>query len=426
MIVPDYKSRNKKKKEYKSLFISTEEIKTSLNKQYNIFHYIAPKIKNENKIFDLINLLGNKTEFLKEKELYDKEKRKINRQIFTHKDNREDKINFNSVNINKFDKSKMYLDMPQLTIEEMFMVELIKFINKRKQLIEIKKEEEEKKQKLLHLKSLSQDDLLSKFSTENTKKKILSTNSQFNIMKRNYNNIHYISPSLSSKSIKNFEYKDNIPPNQTIKASLFSKNHTKLNRNKKFLSCKDFLVKIKNINLLLKNNISSPNKTNFNSSPNLKVNNSGESNNYSQITNNSKNKNEKIKINKKVDKNDNTNVFKELYYNIFKEENKIIKKTNEISGNLLDLKYNKYINNLNIYSNVLESKSKKKENKSLLIKHKKNNYKKIAENFTHYKKGLYNYPQVNKYIYGSRNPSKVFGGFKNMTIKIKKRNIKSS
>ena len=353
MIVPDYRSRNKKKKEYKSLFISTEEIKTSLNKQYNIFHYIAPKIKNENKIFDLINLLGNKTEFLKEKELYDKEKRKINRQIFTHKDKREDKINFNSVNINKFDKSKMYLDMPQLTIEEMFMVELIKFRNKRKQLMEIKKEEEEKKQKLLHLKSLSQDDLLSKFSTENTKKKIFNTNSQFNIMKRNYNNFHYISPSLSSKSIKNFEYNDNIPPNQTIKASLFSKNHTKLNRNKKFLSCKDFLVNIKNINLLLKNNISSRNKTNFNSSPNLKVNNSGESNNFSQITNNSKNKNEKIS--KNGDKNDNTNVFKELYYNIFKVENKIIKKTNEISDNLLDLKYNRYINNLNIYSNVLES-----------------------------------------------------------------------
>ena len=83
MIVSDYKSRNNNKIQYKSLFINTKEINTPLGKEYNILHYISPKLKNENKVFDLIHNLFDKKEFLKLKQAYDSEKKKINKQIIT-------------------------------------------------------------------------------------------------------------------------------------------------------------------------------------------------------------------------------------------------------------------------------------------------------------------------------------------------------
>ena len=61
----DYKTNHKKSKKYESLFINTKEINSSLDKEYNALNFINPKLKNESRVFDLINLLGNKKEFLK-------------------------------------------------------------------------------------------------------------------------------------------------------------------------------------------------------------------------------------------------------------------------------------------------------------------------------------------------------------------------
>ena len=426
----DYKSRNKNnKKIYKSLFITTEDINAPLSKEYNIFHYISPKIKNENKVFDLINLLGNKKDFLLQKEIYETEKRKINKKIVTHKENRLEKINLNAVNINIFDKTKMNLELPQLTLEELFMIEMLKY-SKNKKILNDKKEEE-KRLKLLNKKSLSQDDLLSKFSTENTNKYYIKTKRHKNFVKNknllfNYNNKspiytnnHKVNANNSTKynsdnNIKNenesyltskSKYMNNIPL-KTVK-SFYLNNHSNLNKNKKSFSYNNFLDNIKKLNLDFKLNLSSSNKLSDN-----KIENSKENNNSAFSNDNTKNKIKKMKSNKNKE---NNKIFKELYYNFFNEENIIIKKINEINDNLLDFKFNKYLNKANIYSNVIQNKSKKTKNKSPLNKSKKskkNKYKKITENLNRYKKGLYDFPEVNKFIYGSKYPLKVFGAFK--------------
>ena len=432
----DYKSRNKNnKKIYKSLFITTEDINAPLSKEYNIFHYISPKIKNENRIFDLIHLLGNRKDFQLQKEIYETEKRKIHKKIITHKDDRLKKINLNAVNVNIFDKNKMDMDLPQLTLEEFFMVEMIKYFNNKKKLNE--KKEEEKKVKLLNIKSLSQDDLLSKFSTENTNKYYIRTKRNKNIF--NNKNLlinnnkspifsnHTVNANISTKFNSNNILKNdnessltptskniNNIPLYTVK-SFYSNNHTNLNKNKKSFSYNNFLDNIKQLNLDFKNNLSSPNKL----SDNLNL----KENNNTELSNNNKNTIKKMKLNKNKE---DDKIFKELYYNFFNEEKLIINKTNEINDNLLDFKYNKYVNKVNIYNNVIEYKYKKNKYKSFINKsnkQKKNKYKKIAENLNRYKKGLYDFPEVNKYIYGSKNPLKVFGASKIKPFQLKNNNL---
>ena len=386
MNVPDFSDyKRKNKKDFNSLFISTEAINSPIGKEYNIFHYISPKIKNENKIFEIINLLDNKNKFIKEKEIYEAEKRKIDKQIFAHKDNKLEKINLNTVNINTFDKAKLNLDLPQLTIEENFMVEMIKF-NIKKKIKEKKKIEEDKKRKCLYLKSFSQDDILSKFSTENTKKiklkdsknknfikdrNFLSNNYKNSIIKNennkqslNNDNIGHSSninnsSSLSLKLSQNFRRNNNNIHFNTTKL-FFSKNKTKLNKSKKFLSCTDFLDKIKSINLYSNNKLPSSIKINFNSSQNLNTSNKIECN-HSDFSNNSRNKEKKLKLN--IEKDYNNNLFKELCSNIFNVENIIIKNTNEINNNLLDIKSKKYLHNANIDNNALKNKLLKRKNK---------------------------------------------------------------
>ena len=431
MIVSDYKSRNKNKIQYKSLFINTKEINIPLGKEYNVLHYISPKLKNENKVFDLIHNLGDKKEFLKLKQVYDSEKKKINRQIITHRNKKEKSIKFNSVNINSFDKSKMKLDLPHLTIEDNFMIKIIQFSNNKKKLLN-KKLLDKKKKKYLNLKyCLSQNDMYRKYTTENTNKntinKINNKNplvnnfiSNENIKNENltkqdnnnntqnilnsYNDLNNYKSfsSFSSNSIQNNnnKYKNIIigtrSPSKT--ANLFhSKN--KLNKNKKCFSCTDFSFKEKNLNSNSKKIISS-NILNWNKkeeSSNENTNDKKENNKYN------------FSYNKNLDYN---KAFNEIYSSFFGGDNQLLKDTKEINNNLLEIKFKKYFNNIDIYNNVIKSKSKKKKKKNKVNKLKKN-YKKISENLARYKRGLYDYPEVNEYIYGSRNPIKVFGGFKN-------------
>lgn len=428
MIVSDYKSRNNNKIQYKSLFINTKEINTPLGKEYNILHYISPKLKNENKVFDLIHNLFDKKEFLKLKQAYDSEKKKINKQIITHRNKKEKSIKFNSVNINSFDKSKMKLDLPHLTIEDNFMIKIIQFSNKKKKLLN-KKVLDKKKKKYLNLKyCLSQNDMHIKYTTENTNKntiyKITNKNplvnnfiSNENIKNENltkqdnnnktqntlnsYNDLNNYKSlsSFSSNSIQNNNNKHkNIiigtrSPSKT--ANLFhSKN--KLNINKKCFSCTDFLFKQKNMNSDSKKIISS-NILNSNKNEESLNENTNDNNKYN------------FSCNKNLDYN---KAFNEIYSSFFEGENQLLKDTKEINNNLLEIKYKKYFNNIDIYNNVVKSISKKRKKKNRVNKLKKN-YKKISENLARYKRGLYDYPEVNEYIYGSRNPIKVFGGFRN-------------
>ena len=321
---------------------------------------------------------------------------------------------------------------------------------------------------------MSQDDILSKFSTENTSKNIIKnafkTNNKINninnknIYVNNYNytntfkmdnennhinnknNFANIINKNENKNKRNSNYQLNQLTNNKI-SSLSSnslenngkirknvhfetinpfspRSHSKLNKNKKNSSCIEFLAKIKNLNLYLKNNISLSNQ-NYKSCRNLNsfnnnINNERE-NNSSNSSSNSKNKNKRKKLS---NNEENKKVFDELLCNIAKEENKIKNEVNNINNNLLDIKFKKYINSINYYQNITKTKPKKRKYKSLINKSEKNKYRKIAENLSHYKKGLYNYAQVNKYIYGSKNPLKVFGGFTidPYKIKIKKNN----
>ena len=440
-----FKIKNKKKKKYESLFINTKEINTSLEKEYNILHYITPKLKNENKIFDLINFLGDKKEFIKLKSIYELENRKINKQIITHQRKEKKLINFNTVNINSFEEKKINdINLRRLTTEENFIIKMKKYYDNKKKILKLKKEKK-------YIKSLSQENLCCKFNSENfnrnknestferlfknkykyllKKNKKFKTNDPINIInnliknyEKNYilnnhrnNNINInenISDSEIKKnnkrfnsqnysehnSLKNIKINNNNYIINSSKAinSFSPQKHFKLNKNKNSYSCKEFIIEPNNLNIKLNNNLFSP--TNYKK-------------NMTSLNNNNK-------IGKKELENTNKEIT-QLYINLSKEENEIINESNIINNNLLEVKFDNILNIkiLDTLKKINIFKRQKKNNLNKLKKNKK--HQKIRENFSHYKKGLYEFPEVNEYIYGSKKPSLVFGYFKNRPLKLK-------
>jgi len=433
----EHKTNIKKNKKYESLFINTKEINSSLVKEYNALNFINPKLKNESRVFDLINLLGNKKEFLNLKAIYENENRKINRDIITHRQVKQNLLNFNTVNIHSFDKKKINSDNPiQLSTEDNFIMKMIKYNNK--------KHRKKFNKNFGYFKpSLSQEDMLRKYIINNSKK--YKSNIRNNIFEKLYRN-KYKFEKNRNKKIKletNDPVKiiDNLINNYEKKHSLNNPNNPNNNNNSQ-INNKNNKNKNENVNKgkLIKNqrrynsliNLNQESKSLYKSNS-VKSINSENDKNIASIKKKSlfspKYPNKELKITKSLSCDEFPNIPQKNeikldlsnlndFQTIFKEEKKIKSDSEEISNNLLDIKFEKYFNKIKIYNSVLKKKflKTKKRHDLLMNKKEKSRYVNIKENLSQYKKGLYDYAIVNKYIYGSRSPIAVFRGNRKMPL----------
>jgi len=429
----DHKTYIKKNKKYESLFINTKEINSSLVKEYNALNFINPKLKNESRVFDLINLLGNKKEFLNLKAIYENENRKINRDIITHRQVKQNLLNFNTVNIHSFDKKKINSDNPiQLSTEDNFIMKMIKYNNK--------KHRKKFNKNFGYFKpSLSQEDMLRKYIINNSKK--CKSNIRNNIFEKLYRN-KYKFEKYKNKKIKletNDPVKiiDNLINNYEKKHALNNPNNPNINNNNNQINNKN---KNANKGKIIKNqrrynsliNLNQGSKSLYKSNS-VKSINSENDKNIGSIKKKSlfspKYPNKELKITKSLSCDEFPNIPSKNeikldlsnindFQTIFKEENKIKSDSEEISNNLLDIKFEKYFNKIKIYNSVLKKKFLKAKKRHDLPKNKKekSRYVNIKENLSQYKKGLYDYAIVNKYIYGSRSPIAVFRGNRKMPL----------
>ena len=435
----DYKTNNKQSSKYESLFINTKEINSSLDKEYNALNFINPKLKNENRVFDLINLLGNKKEFLKLKTTYENENRKINKDIITHKKVEQNLLNFNTVNINSFDKKKINSDNPiQLSTEDNFIMKMIKYNAKKHQK---KYNKNFSKNYLCFKSSLSQDDMLRKYIISNSKK--YKNNIRNNIFEKLYRNKYKLEKYKNKKLklettdpvkiidnlINNYEKKHIINSQNNHNNNQIKNNSSNINKNKNENENKEKNIKnqrrynslinlnSENKSLFKSNSIKSINSTNGNNIESIKKKSSFSPEYHEKTIKNSKSSScdEFPNIPSiQEPKNDINFDFNNInsFETIFKEENKIKNDSEEISNNLLDIKFEKYFDKIKIYQSIIKNKFFKIKKKHDMPKSKKgkSHYVNIKENLSQYKKGLYDYAIVNKYIYGSRSPIAVFRG----------------
>ena len=432
----DYKTNHKKSKKYESLFINTKEINSSLDKEYNALNFINPKLKNESRVFDLINLLGNKKEFLKLKSTYENENRKINKDIMTHKQVEQNLLNFNTVNINSFDKKKLNSDNPiQLSTEDNFIMKMIKYNAKKHQ----KKNNKNFNKNFFYFKSsLSQDDMIRKYNIRNSKK--YQNNIRNNIFEKLYRNKYRLEKYKNKKLklevtdpvkiidnlIKNYEKKQilNNPNNHNNNQNKsINKNKNKNENKEKNIKNQRKYNSLINLNsenksLFKSNSIKSINSTNSNNIASIKKKSSFSPEYHDKTIKNSKSSSCDEFHNIQQPKNDINFDFSNInsFETIFKEENKIKNDSEEINNNLLDIKFEKYFNKIKIYQSVIKNKFFKIKKKPVMpkIKKGKSHFVNIKENLSQYKKGLYDYAIVNKYIYGSRSPIAVFRGNRNI------------
>ena len=432
----DYKMNNRKNKKYESLFINTQEINSPLDKEYNALNFINPKLKNESRVFDLINLLGNKKEFLKLKESYETENRKINKDIITQKHVDQNLLNFNTVNINTFDKKKINSDNPiQLSTEDNFIMNMIRHNGKKHQ----KKYNNNFNKNGHYFKSsLSQDDMLKKYNINNKRK--YKNNIRNNIFEKLYKNKKLKNKKKLKEITDPVKIIDNLIDNYEKTHTLNNPNNHNINQtnNKNINENKGKIIKnqrrynsLTNLNkenksLYKSNSILSFNSTNGNNIASIKKQSSFSPNFHDKIIKSSKSSSydEFPNIQPKNDMNfefSNINEFQ----TIFKEENKIRNDSEEITNNLLDIKFDKYFNQIKVYTNVIKNKFLKTKKSHDMPKNKKekSRYVNLKENLSQYKKGLYDYAIVNKYIYGSRSPIAVFRGNRNLPVNIKLKKI---
>ena len=435
----DYKINNKKNKKYESLFINTKDINSSLDKEYNALNFINPKLKNESRVFDLINLLGNKKEFLKLKATYENENRKINKDINTHKQAEQNLLNFNTVNINSFDKKKINSDNPiQLSTEDNFIIKMIKYNEKKHQ----KKYNKNFNKNFHYFKSsLSQDDMIRKNIIYNSKKYKKSIRN--NIFEKLYRNKYkYEKKKLKLEVTDPVKIINNLINNYEKKQILNSPNNhnnNEINNYKNKNENKEKIIKnqrrynsLISLNqesksLYKSNSIKSINSTNSNNIVSIKKKSSFSSKYHDKTIKISKSSSCDEFPNIQQPKNDMNYDFSNIneFQTIFKEENKIKNDSEEINNNLLDIKFEKYFNKIKIYQSIIKNKFFKTKKKHVIPKFKKGNshYVNIKENLSQYKKGLYDYAIVNKYIYGSRSPIAVFRGNRNMPVNINLKKI---
>ena len=352
-----------------SLFFGIKNINSPLDKKYRILPYSQQIIKNENNIFDLIYFKGNQKRFNQLKNTYIEERNKIRKEYFTQKQKEKIFKSSNIININTYDEEKINIHSPISVMEGNFMSNLIQYCKNKKKRIQKLIEYKKKNKFVFKIKrpSLTQNlffnnnrskiknrkglfELLKNLSEEN---KIISNNSLTNSInnseKNNNENFSSINNILieddSLSPSKNNEFRKTIN-------TIFSKTYNKLNKDKKSLSANNFFgIQNKKIKLI-------------------------------------GTKEQKMDLKHKK-------LSKLFFSKVFKEENNIVKKLNEINNDLLDFKYNSHYFD-NETDNIFTTPKRK------------NNYKRINENLTSLHKQLYEFPETNEYIYGSRNPTTIF------------------
>ena len=353
-----------------SLFFNIKNINSPLDKRYKILPYSQQIIKNENNVFDLIYLKGNKKRFNQLKNTYLEEKNKIRKEFFSQKQKEKIFKSSNIININTFDEDKINIHSPMSVMEGNFMTCLIQYCKNKKKRIQKMIEFKKKNKFVFKIKrpALTQNLFFNRFKIKNRKglfekmnnfseeNKAISndsfTNSINNSEKNNNEN------TIKFSSINNILIEDDSvslsKKNEFRKTmnSIFSRTYNKFNKDKKSLSANNFFgIQSKKIKLF-------------------------------------GTKEQKMDLKHKK-------LTKLFFSKVFKEENNIVKKLNEINNDLLDFKYKSHY-----FDNETDN--------IFITPKRKNNYKLINENLTSLHKQIYEFPETNEYIYGSRNPTTIF------------------
>ena len=378
----------------KFVFLGLQSINKPINKKYRILPFSQQIIGNENKVFDLIYLLGNnKKNYIQLKDIYEKEQYNLRQQIIKQKSKKKIYENSNIINISNFDIDKINIHSPISIMEGNFITGLIQYCKNRKKRIQ-KMIEYKKKNKFVFKRpkiTLSQNSALHNYLT---KKNLTKYNNNDNNPIKNLNNPFEENKSGTSSNLNSFnnindsDYENNSHKNTTKYINSYNEN------NKKF----------SNINIFINDDSKDkPKNTEFRRTINTIF-----SRTYNKLNKEMKSQsennvfdiqNKRIKLHgtKEVKlKLKHKKLSKLFFSTLFKEENNIVKNLKNINNDLIDFKYTTISNNI--------KSIKQDTNNNDLYTPTKTNYKNLRTVLKATQKNIYRTPQVNKYIYGSRYP----------------------